>query len=1321
MAKRILIAWVALVVLMWLLIGGFALLAPRSAAGDAGQRSLPASVYFGRAAIPVSVRTALSSTAECTAGPMPLDIVVAVDQSASMDGAPFESARAGARRFIESLDNRAHRVALVLFNGAITARVGLTSDRTALLAALAAAQPAGTTAIHLALDGASDELASQRHRANTASAVVLFSDGGNQDTARAVAAANRLKAGGAQLFMIGWRSQAFNEALLAQLASRPDTLLIAPDPGQLAQAFDAVAQVLRRYAVADLRYYEPLNYDRFTIDTASLPAGLTVSNDALVWQAPALTREELAMSPSITYTLRPRSLGVHTVPSTQDSTLSYTPCDRTNTTQTLPGGPNILVAPPLGWLIGLPLALLLAALLPFMGLGGLFGRRPKPQTPPPPPESGGGQKALPPLPEQLTSVTARLRALDAILEETGRAPNAALTDEPVLIIGLGETGRTVLGQIGATLRERFGPADRVPAVVRMLQISLPPASEAPRRPLPFGEEVTLTQSINKLDLERDHLRWARRFARGRSFQGPRRPRGYARLALFADLGNGKNESKLWDPLTAVLSDCTNLHVWIVADGWGWDGSAIIGDVAHLLRQFAKTSVVHSVRLCLALQNMPVEDQGGKRELARRTYATLRELQRLQRSGETFSYAPSLSQAALNASTKGKLLDEIYLFDGHAENSDGTPHEIGHLPAELGVLRIISNALLALLEHDVASVFYQRVQNAQTAAARARADQRQIFISALGCGSIRAPIEPTRRLGELYLVHRVLFDAEDGIFGWEILNTTGSPTKSGEVTTPGAPQDVARFWDWMRRTPADLSRLSEQDRARMLIGFLDREMNEDAGLRLRWAAGFLQRLADEHPDYGQTVTSARQQVDRWIELVGQTHAPPAAVAGLEPGSGLPVTRRLGGSSTGSATGARRLGALGAAGAAEGGGALLTAWRARWAATQNSFPLADDYATEQPAWLLNEAYSVYQRYIPAGVATQTGDRAGGVGAERPVEKLRQRLYWLWQTEGVRLELRLLVLPPDLNAPASDPRFRNIRDEIENAAFGRALPVDRATEVLDRLLDSSRAYSRGLAAEALEDHLAANAVERLLRASDPAFRSEKLAENIQPQAFCYLLTPPHVALPLARPQPDVMATSSDPACCTLLRSRHTYTIEKVVSVREAQADYRADPDPELHVWEAEQTAVIGERLAQQEFGGGALLGGGAAREYAYSPDAEALLGQARPAVELVGRLLRCGALELARRNRDWTVKTAIPELGALRGAPAASLLPGFVKLIDGKPDLVEQLKKAADNQVQSSGAAQTAMREQIARLVDANQPGLTDVALTWLVALNEDTPAA
>lgn len=187
----------------------------------------------------------------CQSRRSPVDVVLIIDTSTSMreetsgGRSKLDAAQGGARALIDALDLEQDRAAVVSFDD--DARIGarLTSERSALIHALAGLEHAAGTRIDRGLEVAVLALDDARSGPDVVSAVVLLTDGrptGTTDEA-VVAAADGIRALSAVIFAVGL-GEDVDAPLLERTAGAPSRVILAPDGEDLARIYLDIARDL---------------------------------------------------------------------------------------------------------------------------------------------------------------------------------------------------------------------------------------------------------------------------------------------------------------------------------------------------------------------------------------------------------------------------------------------------------------------------------------------------------------------------------------------------------------------------------------------------------------------------------------------------------------------------------------------------------------------------------------------------------------------------------------------------------------------------------------------------------------------------------------------------------------------------------------------------------------------------------------------------------------------------------------------------------------------------------------------------------------------
>lgn len=177
-----------------------------------------------------------------------LEVVLVVDTSGSMKGAPLDEARTAAAAFLGALPEGT-RVALVSFGDAPVVVMPLTEDVGAAAGALATLAAKGETALYDAVTLGTTQFSGTE---SARRALVVLSDGGDTASAATLEATTTLLNGaGFDFTAVALVTPEYDGAALDQLAGTAGgRVLSAEDPAQLTAVYGTVAaDLLNRYAV----------------------------------------------------------------------------------------------------------------------------------------------------------------------------------------------------------------------------------------------------------------------------------------------------------------------------------------------------------------------------------------------------------------------------------------------------------------------------------------------------------------------------------------------------------------------------------------------------------------------------------------------------------------------------------------------------------------------------------------------------------------------------------------------------------------------------------------------------------------------------------------------------------------------------------------------------------------------------------------------------------------------------------------------------------------------------------------------------------------
>jgi tight adherence protein B len=176
-----------------------------------------------------------------------LDVVLALDTSGSMRGAPLAAAKAAAVKFIAQMPPGV-RIGVVGFDATVRAASAFSTDRAALVAAVNNLSARGETSLYDALVVTADRFLSE---SGPRSAVVVLSDGG--DTVSRTTLEQTLERLGTlrtDIFAVALATSESNGEVLGRLVRGAGRVVPAGNPAALSGAYDAIAsQLVHRYQV----------------------------------------------------------------------------------------------------------------------------------------------------------------------------------------------------------------------------------------------------------------------------------------------------------------------------------------------------------------------------------------------------------------------------------------------------------------------------------------------------------------------------------------------------------------------------------------------------------------------------------------------------------------------------------------------------------------------------------------------------------------------------------------------------------------------------------------------------------------------------------------------------------------------------------------------------------------------------------------------------------------------------------------------------------------------------------------------------------------
>lgn len=240
----------------------------------------------------------------------PADIMLVLDRSGSMGGAPLASLKAAANAFVDKIDEatdgaldgtiaNGSRVGMVSFASTATLDRPLTTNAGDVKSGINLLSASGFTAIGDGINLAQSQLAGSNP--DSTKIMVVFTDGENNRGADPTTAASNAKAAGTEIFAIGLGS--VNTAQLNSIASDPDSehVFITPDSDDLEAIFNAIGAAIVAPAATDVTVVDTVS-DNFSVTAPTASKG-TVNQlgNELTWEIDEIGTESVSLSFTATH------------------------------------------------------------------------------------------------------------------------------------------------------------------------------------------------------------------------------------------------------------------------------------------------------------------------------------------------------------------------------------------------------------------------------------------------------------------------------------------------------------------------------------------------------------------------------------------------------------------------------------------------------------------------------------------------------------------------------------------------------------------------------------------------------------------------------------------------------------------------------------------------------------------------------------------------------------------------------------------------------------------------------------------------------------
>jgi len=260
---------------------------------DGTKKASPVQVKAGEDTV---VMLTITGRGDCPTLEKHADVMLVIDRSGSMSGAPLQDAKDAAKAFVDRLDLSpgADQVGLVSYasSALLNHQLGRTAGTVRM--AIDALSAGGNTNITDGINKAQAELESARHVPDNRPVIILMTDGRHNVGPGPGPAADAAKAKGTRIFTIGLGD--VDEAQLKSLASSPSDYYYAPTSSELKDIYEQIAGSIVGVPATNVVLTDTLasNVDLIPGSFFGLPTPSHVdyANKVIVWEIPVLGRDE---------------------------------------------------------------------------------------------------------------------------------------------------------------------------------------------------------------------------------------------------------------------------------------------------------------------------------------------------------------------------------------------------------------------------------------------------------------------------------------------------------------------------------------------------------------------------------------------------------------------------------------------------------------------------------------------------------------------------------------------------------------------------------------------------------------------------------------------------------------------------------------------------------------------------------------------------------------------------------------------------------------------------------------------------------------------
>ncbi len=230
----------------------------------------------------------------------PVDVVLAIDTSGSMNGESLEAAKRAARAFVEAMQSP-NRVAIVAFSTSASVVAPFTDDDATLVAAIDGLAASGETAAYDSLIAAANL---SREPGASVKAVVFLSDGGDtMSRATLDDAVRQMREAGIPVYAVSLPSYEADPAVLTTIASQTGGRQVAIDDiATLPELYRSIAEEIQTTYVIVYRSEEPGTKDlEIAVEAVvgeNAASAVTVVTNPRFGEEPSVSDEVLTLAPA---------------------------------------------------------------------------------------------------------------------------------------------------------------------------------------------------------------------------------------------------------------------------------------------------------------------------------------------------------------------------------------------------------------------------------------------------------------------------------------------------------------------------------------------------------------------------------------------------------------------------------------------------------------------------------------------------------------------------------------------------------------------------------------------------------------------------------------------------------------------------------------------------------------------------------------------------------------------------------------------------------------------------------------------------------------